>query len=156
MRIVAVSTSARKGEKKINQPEAVLVEDWGVQGDVHADGTHRQLSLLAMEDIEYMRGLGADVHPGDFAENLTTEGVELHTCPVGTRFVIDDNIELVLTQIGKECHAGCAIRQQVGDCIMPRRGIFCRILNGGTVRPGSTFRVSFRPDVLPADESASD
>ena len=106
MSIVAVSISARKGEKKINQPQVTLVEGHGVQGDVHADGTHRQLSLLAMEDIEYMRGLGADVHPGDFAENLTTSGVELHTCPVGTRFAVGQEVELVLTQIGKECHAG--------------------------------------------------
>ncbi len=149
MRIVAVSTSTRKGEKKINRPEAMLVANYGIEGDIHADGTHRQLSLLAMEDIEYMRSVGADVHPGDFAENLTTEGVELHTCPVGTRFAIGDDIELILTQIGKECHMGCAIRQQVGDCIMPRRGIFCRILKGGVVKPGDSFRVTFRPDTLP-------
>lgn len=149
MRIVAVSTSTRKGEKKVNRPEVMLVANHGVEGDVHADGTHRQLSLLAMEDIEYMRSMGADVHPGDFAENITTEGVELHTCPLGTRFTIGDDIELVLTQIGKECHMGCAIRQQVGDCIMPRRGVFCRILKGGVVRPGDSFRISFRPQVLP-------
>ena len=149
MRIVAVSTSARKGEKKVNQPQVMLVANHGVEGDVHADGTHRQLSLLAMEDIEYMRSMGADVHPGDFAENITTEGVELYTCPIGTRFVIGDDIELVLTQIGKECHMGCAIRQQVGDCIMPRRGVFCRILKGGVVKPGDSFRISFRPQVLP-------
>ena len=93
--------------------------------------------------------MGADVHPGDFAENITTEGVELYTCPVGTRFVIGDDIELVLTQIGKECHMGCAIRQQVGDCIMPRRGVFCRILKGGVVKPGDSFRITFRPQVLP-------
>ena len=132
MRIVAVSTSARKGEKKINQPQVTLVANHGVEGDVHADGTHRQLSLLAMEDIEYMRSMGADVHPGDFAENITTEGVELYTCPVGTRFVIGDDI-----------------RQQVGDCIMPRRGVFCRILKGGVVKPGDSFRITFRPQVLP-------
>lgn len=149
MRIVAVSTSARKGEKKVNQPQVTLVANHGVEGDVHADGTHRQLSLLAMEDIEYMRSMGADVHPGDFAENITTEGVELYTCPIGTRFVIGDDIELVLTQIGKECHMGCAIRQQVGDCIMPRRGVFCRVLKGGVVKPGDSFRISFRPQVLP-------
>lgn len=149
MRIVAVSTSTRKGEKKVNRPEVMLVANHGVEGDVHADGTHRQLSLLAMEDIEYMRSMGADVHPGDFAENITTEGVELHTCPLGTRFTIGDDIELVLTQIGKECHMGCAIRQQVGDCIMPRRGVFCRILKGGVVKPGDSFRISFRPQVLP-------
>ena len=149
MRIVAVSTSARKGEKKVNQPQAMLLANHGIEGDVHADGTHRQLSLLAMEDIEYMRGIGADVYPGDFAENLTTEGVELHTCPVGTRFAIGDDIELEMTQIGKECHAGCAIREQVGDCIMPRRGVFCRILKGGIVKPGDSFRVTFSPAVLP-------
>ena len=149
MRIVAVSTSARKGEKKVNQEQALLVTNHGIEGDVHADGTHRQLSLLAMEDIEYMRGLGADVYPGDFAENLTTEGVELHTCPVGTRFLVGEGIELEMTQIGKECHAGCAIREQVGDCIMPRRGVFCRILKGGVVKPGDSFRVSFSPAILP-------
>ena len=149
MRVVTVSTSTRKGEKKIPQPQINLIENFGVEGDVHADGTHRQLSLLAMEDIEYMRSIGADVNPGDFAENITTEGVELHKCPVGTRFMIGDSIELVLTQIGKECHAGCAIRQQVGDCIMPRRGVFCRILSGGIVKPGDSFRVTFSPAVLP-------
>ena len=149
MRIVAVSTSTRKGDKKVNRPEVTLVANHGEEGDVHADGTHRQLSLLPMEDSEYMRSMGADVHPGDFAENITTEGVELHTCPLGTRFTIGDDIELVLTQIGKECHMGCAIRQQVGDCIMPRRGVFCRILKGGVVRPGDSFRISFRPQVLP-------
>ncbi len=152
MRIAAVSTSTRKSEKKVNRPEVNLVAGHGIEGDVHADGTHRQLSLLALEDIEYMRSMGADVHPGDFAENITTEGVELYTCPVGTRFGIGDDIELVLTQIGKECHQGCAIRQQVGDCIMPRRGVFCRILKGGIVRPGDSFRIISRPDVLPMQE----
>ena len=150
MRIAAVSTSERKGEKKINRPAIRLIENYGVEGDAHADGTHRQLSLLALEDVEYMKGLGADVHPGDFAENITTEGVELHTLPIGTRFGIgDEGIELVLTQIGKECHMGCAIRQQVGDCIMPRRGVFCRILKGGTVKPGDSFRVISVPEELP-------
>ncbi len=152
MRIAAVSTSARKGEKKVNRSEIILVANHGVQGDAHADGTHRQLSLLALEDVEYMRSKGADVHPGDFAENITTEGVELYTLPVGTRFGIGQDVELVLTQIGKECHMGCAIRQQVGDCIMPRRGVFCRILKGGVVRPGDAFRVIHRPDVLPVQE----
>lgn len=149
MRIVAVSTSTRKSEKKVNRPEVTLVENWGVEGDIHADGTHRQLSLLAMEAIDHMRSLGADVYPGDFAENITTEGIELHTCPVGTRFAIGEDIELVLTQIGKECHQGCAIREQVGDCIMPRRGIFCRILKGGVVKPGDSFRIISTPEVLP-------
>ena len=152
MRIAAVSTSARKGEKKVNRPEINLVAGYGVEGDAHADGTHRQLSLLALEDIEYMRSMGADVHPGDFAENITTEGVELFSCPVGTKFGIGSDIELVLTQIGKECHQGCAIRKQVGDCIMPRRGVFCRILKGGTVRPGDSFRIISRPEKLSVRE----
>ncbi len=152
MRIAAVSTSARKGEKKVNRPEITLVAGHGVEGDAHADGTHRQLSLLALEDVEYMRSMGADVHPGDFAENITTEGVELYTLPVGTHFAIGSDIELVLTQIGKECHMGCAIRQQVGDCIMPRRGVFCRILHGGVVRPGDEFRILSQPERLPVQE----
>lgn len=141
MKIVAVSTSEKKGEKKVNRPEINLVVNHGVEGDAHADGTHRQLSLLAMEAIEYMREKGADVYPGDFAENITTEGLELSECPVGTQFAIGDAILLELTQIGKECHQGCAIMQQVGTCIMPKRGIFCRILSGGVVRPGDPFRV---------------
>ncbi|MCR5563834.1 MAG: MOSC domain-containing protein [Desulfovibrio sp.] len=141
MRVVAVSLSRKKGEKKENRPSAVLKENFGMEGDVHADGTHRQLSLLAVESIEAMRRLGAEVHPGDFAENITTEGVCLHTLPLGTRFLIGDGIELELTQIGKECHSGCAIAKQVGTCVMPREGVFCRILKGGVVRPGDSFRV---------------
>lgn len=141
MKIVAVSISEKKGEKKVNKPEITLVPGHGVQGDAHADGTHRQLSLLGMEAIEYMRDKGADVYPGDFAENITTEGLELSECPVGTRFAIGEDILLELTQIGKECHSGCAIMKQVGSCVMPKRGIFCRILTGGVVRPGDAFRV---------------
>ncbi|MBQ9536326.1 MAG: MOSC domain-containing protein [Desulfovibrionaceae bacterium] len=141
MEIVAVSTSKRKGEKKVNQASALLKANYGIEGDVHADGTHRQLSLLALESIESMRKLGCDVNPGDFAENLTTRGLTLHTLPVGTHLLIGDNIELEVTQIGKECHAGCAIAKQVGSCVMPKEGIFCRILQGGVVKPGDSLRV---------------
>ena len=141
MRIVAVSISKNKGEKKVNQDQVFLKENWGVEGDVHADGTHRQLSLLAVESIETMRKMGCDVKPGDFAENITTQGVRLHLLPVGTHFLIGDNIELELTQIGKECHSGCAIAKQVGSCVMPKEGIFCRILRGGVVKPGDSFKV---------------
>ncbi|MBQ7738886.1 MAG: MOSC domain-containing protein [Desulfovibrionaceae bacterium] len=141
MRVVAVSLSKQKGEKKVNQEQALLKENWGMEGDVHADGTHRQLSLLALESINAMRKMGVDVNPGDFAENITTEGVSLHTLPVGTHFLIGDTIELELTQIGKECHSGCAIAKQVGSCVMPKQGIFCRILRGGIVKPGDSFRV---------------
>lgn len=139
MRIVAVSASKRKGEKKINIPEGELRENHGLVGDAHADGSHRQLSLLALESIEAMRRRGADVNPGDFAENLTTEGLRLHELPIGAQIRIGEDILLELTQIGKECHSGCAIQKQVGSCVMPREGVFCRILSGGMVRPGDSI-----------------
>ena len=141
MRVVSVNVSEKKGTRKTSRPEAELKTNWGVEGDSHADGTHRQLSLLGMEDIDFMRTLGADVHPGDFAENITTEGVDLSSYPIGQRFRIGQNILLELTQIGKECHSGCEIRKLVGTCIMPKKGVFCRILEGGTVRPGDSFEV---------------
>lgn len=141
MRIVAVSSSARKGEKKSNIEAGELQSGWGLVGDAHADGSHRQLSLLALESIEKMRQQGADVKPGDFAENLTTEGLKLHDLPIGTRLLIGDDIILELTQIGKECHSGCVIQKQVGHCVMPREGVFCRILAGGEVRPGDPIRL---------------
>lgn len=144
MYIVAVSISKKKGEKKVNQAEITLVAGHGVESDAHADGSHRQLSLLSLEAIDYMRRKGADVNPGDFAENITTTGIELSECPVGSQFAIGDSILLELTQIGKECHQGCAIMQQVGSCVMPKRGVFCRILQGGTVRPGDSFRLITR------------
>lgn len=145
MRVVSVNTSEKKGMRKQSRESVLLVANHGVEGDSHADGTHRQLSLLGIEDIEYMRGLGADVHPGDFAENITTEGLELSTYPLGTRFCIGGDIHLELTQIGKTCHQGCEIRNLVGTCIMPKKGVFCRILSGGTVRPGDPIVVEYVP-----------
>lgn len=141
MRVVAVSASANKGEKKQNLAEAELLAGVGLAGDAHADGSHRQLSLLALESINAMRELGADVNPGDFAENITTEGLALHTLPLGAQIQIGNDVLLELTQIGKECHSGCAIQKQVGKCIMPRQGVFCRILKGGIVRPGDPVRL---------------
>jgi len=141
MRVVSVNVSEKKGTRKVSRPEVVLKTNWGVEGDSHADGSHRQLSLLGIEDIDYMRRMGADVKPGDFAENITTEGVELSTYPIGTHFRIGEGILLELTQIGKECHSGCEIRRLVGTCIMPKKGVFCRILKGGTVKPGDSFSV---------------
>lgn len=141
MRVVAVSASAKKGEKKQNLPQAELRVGLGLVGDAHADGSHRQLSLLALESIEQMRAMGADVNPGDFAENLTTEGLTLHTLPPGSMLLIGDDVVLELTQIGKECHSGCAIQKQVGKCIMPSQGVFCRILKGGMVKPGDPIRL---------------
>ncbi|MBQ7457072.1 MAG: MOSC domain-containing protein [Desulfovibrio sp.] len=141
MRVIAVSKSTEKGQKKINQPQAVLKAGFGMEGDVHADGTHRQLSLLGIESIESMRKMGCDVHPGDFAENITTEGINLYTLPIGTHLKIGESIEVELTQIGKECHSGCAIAKQVGSCVMPKQGVFVRILKGGIVKPGDPIAI---------------
>ena len=141
MRVIAVSSSQKKGEKKCNVPQAELRAGLGLVGDAHADGSHRQLSLLGIESIQTMQSLGADVNPGDFAENITTEGLCLYDLPLGTRIAIGENILLELTQIGKKCHSGCAIQQQVGQCIMPQQGVFCRILEGGIVRPGDEIRL---------------
>ena len=141
-KIVAVCTSEKKGCKKKASKEGTLKEDYGLIGDAHADfGSHRQLSLLAIESIEKIRKLGADVCPGDFAENLTTEGIELFTMPIGTRFGIGDNVILELTQIGKECHDRCAIFKQVGTCVMPTEGVFTKVIKGGVVRVGDEIKI---------------
>ncbi len=135
-RILAVSVSRRKGIKKTNVEEALLIPDHGLEGDAHAGKWHRQVSLLDMQSIRKIKDAGVDVSPGDFAENLTTEGVRLWEIPVGTRLKIGPQAEAEVTQIGKECHAKCAIFKQVGDCVMPREGIFVRILAPGRIRPG--------------------
>jgi len=136
-RVVAVSISEKKGMRKTNVPFAVLVENFGIEGDAHASSKwHRQVSLLAIESIEKMRKMGLDVHPGNFAENITTEGVDLVSLPIGTRIKIGPSAEGEVSQIGKECHARCAIYEQAGDCVMPREGIFIKVLNGGRVEPG--------------------
>ena len=140
-RIVAVSTSRRKGQKKSNLSEGELLEDKGFEGDAHAGDWHRQVSLLAMESINKIRDKGMDVAPGDFAENITTSGIEIWQLELGTRLAVGSEAELEVTQIGKECHDRCAIYRQVGDCVMPREGIFGRVIRGGKVRPGDTIRV---------------
>lgn len=150
IKVVAVSASKNKGEKKQNLPEGRLIANFGLDGDAHADGSHRQLSLLALESIDAMRARGANVFPGDFAENITTEGLSLHTLPVGAHLKIGDSILLELTQVGKECHSGCAIQKQVGKCVMPQEGIFCRILRGGLVRPGDPIEL-VPASILPSD-----
>jgi MOSC domain-containing protein YiiM len=138
--VVSVNISETKGVRKTPIPQGDLTPAAGLEGDAHAGDWHRQLSLLAQESIDYMRGLGLEVGPGDFAENITTQGLILHTLPVGSRLVLGP-VEVEVTQIGKECHTGCAIRQQAGDCIMPRQGIFVRVLNPGPVRPGDPVRL---------------
>jgi MOSC domain-containing protein YiiM len=140
--VIAVCRSDEKGTRKKPVARATIREEYGVVGDAHADSsTHRQVSLLAIESIEKMRGKGLELQPGDFAENITTGGIDLAGLPVGTRLSIGAEVVLEMTQIGKECHAGCAIRQQIGDCIMPREGIFARVVRGGTVKPGDDIRI---------------
>ena len=139
--IVAVSVSQRKGIKKSNLTECKLLEDEGLDGDAHAGDWHRQVSLLAMESIDKIRGKGLDVSPGDFAENITTSGLKIWELPMGTRLAIGSEALLEITQIGKECHDRCAIYHQVGDCVMPREGVFTRVLRGGTIRPGDEIRI---------------
>ena len=141
-RIIAVCKSKEKGTKKEVVADSILREDYGLIGDAHADGgTHRQVSLLAIESINKMRSLSFDVGPGDFAENLTTEGIDLVSLPVGTRISAGDEIILEISQIGKECHTGCAILRQTGKCIMPREGVFAKVIRGGLVRTGDTIKV---------------
>ena len=141
-KVIAVCKSREKGTRKKVVAEGVLKEDYGLVGDAHADCcTHRQVSLLAMESIDRMRKLGFQVGPGDFAENLTTEGPELLSLPIGTIISIGKEVLLEVSQIGKECHSSCAIRQEMGKCIMPREGIFARVIQGGCVRAGDDARI---------------
>ena len=139
-RVISVNLSTSTGEKKAPQASVELEVEHGVRGDAHAGAWHRQVSLLALESIRRMQECGADVGPGDFAENVTIEGVVVHELPVGTRLRLGDAL-CEVTQIGKVCHDHCAIFQQVGDCVMPREGIFVRVLSGGTLRPGDVVEV---------------
>jgi MOSC domain-containing protein YiiM len=134
--IVAVCTSKKKGTRKKNVGAGELKVDWGIIGDAHADDWHRQVSLLAMESIEKMRALGLNVGPGSFAENLTTQGVDLLALPIGSQVRVGDECILEITQHGKICHDRCAIYYQVGDCVMPREGIFAKVIKGGKVKVG--------------------
>ncbi len=140
-KIIAVCRSEKKGEPKKNIGEGLLLEDFGLEGDAHAGKWHRQLSMLALESIDKMQNKGFEVKPGDFAENLTTEGLELVSLPIGTHLQIGSQIQVEVTQIGKECHQGCKIRQITGDCVMPREGIFVRVLKGGLVKVGDEVKV---------------
>ena len=141
-KIVAVCKSEQKGTRKKAVAEGILKEDYGLVGDAHADCcTHRQVSLLDMGSIAKIKKLGFDVGPGDFAENLTTQGVQLPSLPVGTKISIGKGVLLEVTQIGKECHSGCAIYQEIGKCIMPKEGIFARVVHGDRVRAGDDVRI---------------
>ena len=139
---VAVCTSQKKGTKKKEVDEGLLQVNFGLVGDAHADScTHRQVSLLAVESIDKMRELGLDVKAGDFAENITTEGIDLVSLPVGSRIAIGEQSILEITQIGKECHDRCAIYHQVGKCVMPEEGVFARVIKSGPVKAGDQIKV---------------
>jgi MOSC domain-containing protein YiiM len=141
-KIIAVCTSKEKGVRKENVHKGTLKKEFGLLGDAHADSTwHRQVSLLAIESIEKMRKMGFDVNPGDFAENLTCEGINLLSLPIGTRLTVGDEVVLEISQIGKECHAGCAIFKQTGKCIMPKEGVFARVIEGGPVNTGDNIQI---------------
>ena len=117
------------------------------KGDAHADsGWHRQVSLLSMESIAKAREMGMDVGPGDFAENITSEGIELFTLPIGTLLTVGDTVLLEISQIGKECHSGCAIMKQTGKCIMPKEGVFAKVIQGGPVNSGDSIKIQSKPD----------
>ncbi|NTW16467.1 MAG: MOSC domain-containing protein [Syntrophaceae bacterium] len=139
-RVVAVCISEKKGERKKPVREVSVRENYGIVDDAHAGDWHRQISLLAMESIKKMQAKGLDVTTGDFAENITTEGIDLPSLPIGTRLAIGDTLTEV-TQIGKECHTRCAIFHQAGDCVMPREGIFVKVLRGGTIRNDDTIEI---------------
>lgn len=140
--IVSVNISDKKGVRKQPVEEATLLTDHGIEGDAHASSEwHRQVSLLAMESIGKMQYMGLDVVPGDFAENITTKGINLLKHPVGTKFTIGKNVEIEVTQIGKECHTKCAIYYQAGDCVMPKEGIFAKVIKGGKIKTGDTIHV---------------
>jgi len=144
-KVEAVSISKRKGTKKKNISEGILIENYGLKDDAHAGNWHRQVSLLAMESIEKALKRGIDVRPGDFAENITTSGIDLPSLPLGTKMKIGNEILMEITQIGKECHTKCAVYHQVGDCVMPREGIFARVLKGGKIKAGDTISVITPP-----------
>lgn len=143
-KVIAVCVSEKKGTQKKNVGAAQVIEDWGIQGDAHGGKWHRQVSLLSHEQVEAFRARGAVVDHGAFGENLVVEGFDCKALPVGTRLRCG-SVVLELTQIGKECHAHCAIYHAMGDCIMPREGVFTRVLRGGEIKEGDELVITSQP-----------
>ncbi len=139
--IKGICISEEKGTQKHEVPSAELVEEWGIKNDAHAGKWHRQVSLLGLEQIEDFRACGAEVNFGAFGENLIVDGYRMKSLPVGTRLTVGSDVLLEITQIGKECHSHCEIYKKMGDCIMPREGVFARVLKGGTVKTGDDITV---------------
>ncbi len=141
MKIVSIAVSKKKGTRKTTVEEAYLSRNHGLDGDAHAGDWHRQVSFLAAESIARARGQGLDVTFGDFAENIATEGIDWPSLPVGTRLRLGKQVMVEITQIGKECHNKCAIYYKAGDCIMPREGVFARVIEEGPIRTGDAIRI---------------
>ena len=135
----AAKPGEKRGIMKTNVDSAVLRENWGIEGDAHAGDWHRQVSLLAIESIDKMRAKGSNAVPGNFAENITTEGIDLAVLKLGDKLRVGKTAVLKISKIGKECHKHCAIYHQVGDCIMPREGIFAEVLEGGDIAVGDAI-----------------
>ncbi len=146
-KILATNISEIKGVQKRNVHSVKLIEEHGIEHDAHAGKWHRQVSLLSYDRIEEFKAKGAQVNDGDFGENLIVQGIDFRTLPLGTKFLCNDVI-LELTQIGKECHHGCEIFQLMGDCIMPREGVFARVLKGGIISEGDEMSILSRPAKL--------
>ena len=141
--IISLNISDKKGVRKKPVKEVSLKAEYGIEGDAHASSSwHRQVSLLAAESIQKMRDKGLDVKPGDFAENITTEGIDLTSLLIGTQLTIGEGIKVEVTQIGKECHTRCAIYYRAGDCLMPKEGIFVRVLSGGIIKEGDQITLN--------------
>ena len=140
-KVIAICTSKHKGTLKNEVSEANFIEEFGLEGDAHAGNWHRQVSLLSKEKVTDFIARGGNVVDGDFGENLIVEGMDCAKLPVGTRLKINDDIILEVTQIGKECHSHCAIYHAVGDCIMPREGIFTIVIKGGKVKEGDSIEI---------------
>lgn len=142
-KVVSINISDKKSVRKKPTKEAVIKTDFGIEGDAHASSKwHRQVSLLALESIKKMQGMGLKVKPGDFAENITTEGIDLLKLPVGTKMAIGNSIEAEVSQIGKKCHTRCEIYYQAGECVMPKEGIFVKVIKGGKIKEGDEITVS--------------
>ena len=140
-RIRAISISKQKGMQKVNVPEAELRIDHGIVGDAHAGNWDRQISLLEIESIDIMAAKGANVSPGDFAENITTEGIDLSELKLGDKLRFGAEVEIKITKFGKQCHGRCIIYEQIGDCIMPRKGVFAKVSREGSIRVGDIIEV---------------
>lgn len=153
--VVAVCISPARGTEKKNVGRALLKTDWGLEGDAHAGNWHRQVSLLSFDKVEEFNARGAGVTDGAFGENLLVKGIDFRHLPAGTRLACGE-VVLEITQIGKECHHGCAIRQRVGDCIMPREGVFARVVRGGWIETGMDMHLVYKVGILTASDKGAD